>query len=233
MPKTSGLSMTSQAYEQIRESILSGRFPANEKLTISDLVRDMKLGLGAVREALSRLNSEGLVTAETNKGYRVASITAEELEDLTRTRVLIECECLANAIANGDLKWESGIVSSMFELSRLPLFDEATPEQMNPEWNAAHRQFHMALVAACNSPWLLRIRQMLFVQSERYRVATLPYDRAKRDLEAEHQAIADATIARDTEAATEAMRNHLQKTRRILIDAGVAQTGGGTKDTAA
>lgn len=224
MAKASGESMTAQAYTRLRENILNGKFVPGQKLTISDLVAEMGLGLGAVREGLSRLSSEGLVVAETNKGFSVAVITNDELADLTRTRVLIECECLTNAIRNGDVKWETGIVSTLFELSRLPLHDLADPSRTNCAWSETHRRFHEALVAACDSPWLLRLRDMLFTQSQRYRAATLPYDRLQRDLPAEHKAIADAAIARDITAATAAMRDHLMRTQQILVEAGVAQS---------
>ncbi len=217
MPKATGQSMTSMAYDRIRADILRGRFGADEKIKISEVVKDLGLSLSAVREALSRLGSEGLVVAETNKGYRVAKITEAELADLTRTRVMIECECLTSAIRHGDLRWEANIVAAEFELSRLPLYDPDNPGRGNPEWNAAHKRFHEALVAACDSPWMLRLREMLFVQAERYRVATLQ-SRQNRDLEQEHRAIAQATIARDIPQATTLLRDHLQTTRRILMD---------------
>ncbi len=218
MPKAAGQSMASMAYDHIRADILGGRHVADEKIKISDLVKDLGLSLGAIREALSRLGSEGLVVAETNKGYRVAKITEDELLDLTRPRVMIETECLSNAIRNGDLKWEANIVAAEFELSRLPLHDPADPERANPAWAAAHKRYHEALVAACDSDWMLRLRDMLFVQAERYRVATLPFNRQSRDLEGEHRALAQAAIARDIPAATRILREHLNKTRQILLD---------------
>jgi len=224
MPKAKGQTMTAQAYERIRADILTGRLKPNEKIKISDLVSKLGFSLGAVREALSRLSSEGLAVTETNKGFRVAPITEEDLVDLTRTRILIETECLKNAIENGDLKWETGIVSTLFEITRIPVYDPDDPQALNPEWVDAHQRFHEALVAACDSPWLLRIRDSLFAQSERYRSATASISRLQRDLNAEHKAIADAAIARDTEAAVEAMRKHLSHTRKILLDAHLAQT---------
>ncbi|GAB4271022.1 MAG: FCD domain-containing protein [Pararhodobacter sp.] len=220
MAKTKGLSMSRQAYDLLRAEILSGRFRPEAKINIAETVARTKLSLGAVREALSRLSSEGLVTAETNKGFSVAPITLEELEDLTATRVMIECACLENAIANGDLHWESGIVSSIFELQRTPMLI-GTPAHVNPRWTELHARFHQALVAGCDSPWLLRIREMLYVQAERYRIATMAFDRSKRNLEAEHQELADACIARDPARATQAMREHLTRTKRILIEADV------------
>lgn len=219
MSKTKEDSLSDRAYAKVKADILACRLAPGQKLKISDIVAELGYSLGAVREALSRLTSEGLVVPETNKGYRVAPITQAELEDLTRTRILIEGECLRSAIRNGDLKWESGIVSSLFELSRLELTDPADPERVNAVWAETHRRFHQALVAACDSPWLLRIREMLYTQSERYRSFSVPLDRATRDLQAEHKAIADAALARDADSAVAAMADHLALTTRIIINA--------------
>lgn len=220
MAKASGPSMTQLAYDQLRNEILTGALPAETKINIAETVARTGLSLGAVREALSRLSSEGLVTSETNKGFRVAPITLEEMEDLTRTRVMIECACLENAILNGDVQWEGQVLSACHELIRTPMMVENT-QSVNPTWTEAHARFHAALVAGCDSPWLLKLRAMLYVQAERYRIATMPYDRASRNLAEEHQALAAAAVARQGEHASALMRDHLLKTRRILVEAGI------------
>jgi GntR family carbon starvation induced transcriptional regulator len=111
----------------------------------------------------------------------------------------------------------------LFELSRTSLQDPDDPARVSEVWADAHRRFHEALVAACDSPWLLRLREILFVQSERYRRVSVPLSRAGRDLHGEHKAIADATIARDSAKACAALRDHLQKTTRILIASDVVK----------
>jgi GntR family transcriptional regulator, carbon starvation induced regulator len=218
--KASGVSMSQLAYDQLRNEILTGALTAEAKINIAETVGRTGLNLGAVREALSRLASEGLVTSETNKGFRVAPITMDELEDLTRTRVMIESACLENAIQNGDIQWEGQVLSACHALLRTPMLTPDT-QRVNPAWTEQHAAFHAALVAGCDSPWLLRLRGMLYVQAERYRIATMPYDRASRNLDAEHQALAAAAVARDGQQATALMRDHLLKTRRILVEAGL------------
>ncbi|MBL0371901.1 FCD domain-containing protein [Rhizobium sp. KVB221] len=214
-------SLTAEAHARLRGDILACRLIPGHKLVIQDLCDSLGFSLGAVREALSRLTSEGLVEAEPRKGFRVAPITEEELQDITNVRATIESLCLENAIRNGDLKWETGIVSTLFELSRLKLQDADDSARVSEVWAETHRRFHEALVAACDSPWLLRLRETLFTQSERYRRVSVPLDRMGRDLHGEHKAIADAAIARDVVRATAEMRAHLAKTTRILIKAGV------------
>ena len=214
-------SLTAEAYSQLRAEILACRLVPGAKLIISDLCIIFGFSLGAIREALSRLTSEGLVEAEPRKGFRVAPITEAELKDITSVRATIESLCLESAIRNGDLKWESGIVSTQFELSRLQLQDANDPARVSEVWAETHKRFHEALVAACDSPWLLRLREILFMQSERYRRVSVPLDRTVRDVNAEHRAIADATLDRDAVKACAELRAHLERTTRILIKADV------------
>ena len=216
-------SLTAEAYARLRAEILACRLPPGQKLVIADLCDQLGFSLGAVREALARLSSEGLVVSEPRKGYRVAPITEAELKDITRIRATIESLCLENAIQNGNLKWETNIVSTQFELSKMKLQDPNDPARVSEDWAETHKRFHEALVAACDSPWLLRLRELLFVQSERYRRVSVPLDRTARDLVAEHREIADATVARDARMATEAIRAHLEKTTRIIIQSDVVK----------
>ena len=89
---------------------------------------------------------------------------------------------------------------------------------MSEEWVEAHSAFHLALVAACDSGWLLRLRDMLYSQSERYRRLSFPLAGVKRDLNREHGAIKDTALARDAEPAVALMSEHLELTTRILLD---------------
>ncbi len=216
-------SLTAEAYSQLRAEILACRLSPGHKLIIADLCDQLGFSLGAVREALARLTSEGLVVSEPRKGFRVAPITESELQDITRVRATIESLCLESAIQNGDLKWEANIVSTEFELSKLSLQDPEDPARVSDVWADTHKRFHEALVAACDSPWLLRLRELLFVQSERYRRVSVPLDRAKRDLVGEHRELAEAAVARDVPRATDAIRRHLEKTTRILIKSDVVK----------
>lgn len=222
MAKPESGSLTAEAYNRLRAEILACRLPPGRKLVIADLCQEFGFSLGAIREALARLSSEGLVNAEPRKGFAVAPITECELRDITTVRTIVECLCLENAIRHGDLKWESGIVAALFELSRVKLQDSADG-RVSEVWADAHKRFHEALVAACDSPWLLKLRDTLYVQSERYRRFSVPLDRAGRDLEGEHKAIADAAIARDVPKATAALTAHLERTTHILIDSDVVK----------
>src|ERR1700734_1581345 len=158
-----------QAYEALLAEILDCRLAPGAKITISDVASRLRLSPGAVREALSRLSAEKGTIATAQKGYSVAPVSLEDLQDLTRTRIAIEQLCLRSAIAHGDVEWETSIVAAYHRLHRIPIVVGDARTRLNDAWATAHTPFHAALAAGCESRWMLNLRAMLYVQSERYR----------------------------------------------------------------
>ncbi len=211
-------SMTQGAYEKLRADLLACRILPGERLITRDLCERFSVSLGAIREALSRLTSEGLVTAEPQRGFRAAPISAADLADLTLARVELETLCLRRAIAHGDVAWETGLVAAAHHLSRTPPRAPEDPARSNEAWTQAHAAFHAALVAGCGSQWLLHLQSLLYAQSERYRRLSVPFEMGERDVKQEHQAILEATLARDADKAVHLLAEHLEKTTRILLN---------------
>ena len=212
-------SRTARTFDVLRDAIVESEFRPGQKLHIDQLGKRYDASIGAVREALSRLTAEGLVIAMPQKGFHVAPVSRKDLEDLTDVRVEVECRCLALSIRHGDLEWEGRVLGLQHQLRAL---DGAWRRVGTPEserWHLLHTQFHDALADACRNDWWLRLRRQLFVQSERYRRLSRDLDAGGRDVTAEHDAIADAALARDTETAVAAMERHLRGTTGILLRA--------------
>ena len=210
-------SLTQAAYERLRADLLACRLRPGARLRINELCQALSVSLSAVREALSRLTAEGLVVAEPQRGFRVAPISADELRDLTEVRAQIEGMCLERAITTGDVGWESQLVAAFHRLSRTPVREPDDPQRMNEAWSVAHAAYHAALVGACDSPWLLRLRGILYAQSERYRRLSVPLAEIARDLNREHQDIMEAALARDAGRARTLLTQHLELTTRALL----------------
>lgn len=206
-----------QAYERLLAEILDCRLAPGAKITISDVAVRLGLSPGAVREALSRLSAEKWTVATAQKGYRVTPVSIEELKDLTRTRTTIEQLCLRSAIGHGDVEWETSAVAAFHRLRRIPMLMEDAGARVNPAWAAAHTTFHAALVAACDSPWMLTLRATLYAQSERYRHLSVALRRENRDVDAEHEGILSACLARDADRACKLMAEHFERTAEILV----------------
>lgn len=217
-PRTSASqSNTKDVYELLRSDILACRRPPGTKLKIADLCDELGVSNGAVREALSRLTSDHLVTAYPQRGFAVAPMSRRDLIDLSQARVLIENECLAHAVEHRNVEWESRIVATFHRIHRLSERDPADPARLSDVWVSAHEQFHQALVATCENGWLLRLRQQLYEKSERYRRLSVPIRKKSRDVDGEHKKIMDAALAGDIPALTARMAAHLNLTTSILL----------------
>jgi len=219
MARDTALNRTQGAYEALRADLLSCRILPGSRLKIQELCTRFSVSLGAIREALSRLTSEGLVVAEPQRGFRAVPISAADLRDLTLARIEIETLCLRRAISTGSVDWEAGLVAASHRLSRTPERVPNDPARSNDDWAEAHAAFHRALVGGCDSPWLLRLRAQLYDQSERYRRLSIPLSGTTRNVQDEHQNIVQAALDRDAEKATKLLAAHLEATSKILLSA--------------
>jgi len=221
MARDAAHNLTQGAYEGLRADLLACRIAPGSKLKIQDLCMRFSVSLGAVREALSRLTSEGLVISEPQRGFRAAPISVADLKDLTMVRIEVESLCLKRAIAVGTVDWESRLVAAFHRLSRTPERVASDPVRAADDWADAHAGFHAALVEGADSPWLLRLHAQLYAQSERYRRLSVPLSMEERDVGGEHRAILDATLKRDAEKAVKLLTRHLGATTAILLEADI------------
>jgi DNA-binding GntR family transcriptional regulator len=212
-------SLTEVVYRSLRNAILSCQIPPGSKIKIKDEAERLEASPSAVRESLARLSSEGLVTAEPQRGFRAAPISEAELCDLTKVRIEIEASCIRRAVAHATLEWEGTLLDLNHRLAHTPLAAEGGEPLLSEEWAFVHRAYHAAIVSTCDSPILLQIRNQLYQQSERYRHFSVPLATGERDLGAEHTAIVEALIARDADRAVALMASHIDATSRILLAA--------------
>jgi len=210
----------SNAYDRLRTEILHGDLAPGERLRVADLNARFNLGLTPIREALMRLSSEGLVETLANRGARVREATLDELRDLMETRRTIEEICLRRAIERGESSWEADILHALHMLVRAPLPASADDRDRAAAWEQHHRRFHACLVSACGSAWHLRFWNTLVDHSERYRKLRLLNHQTLaadvRNVNAEHEEIARAAIARDAERAVGLMTEHLRHTEAAV-----------------
>lgn len=230
---TKGETKTEEAYRRLRRDILSTRLPPGASLKLSSLRESYALGWTPLREALSRLEAERLVTAVSNRGFAVAPVSRHELEDLVRARMVVEVPLLLESIERGDSSWEDTIVTAHYRLSRCKTAAEDPSEAAVDEWDDKHEAFHSALIAAATSNWLLRFRGTISDQLRRHhrflglaptlRAAagrTDGHEAAMAALReamglAHHTALMEAALDRDTERARKLMEEHIGYTMDV------------------
>ncbi len=126
-------------YRWLKNDIIRGNFQPDEKLRMSLLTSRYALGVGPLREALSQLVAERLVTVVNQKGYRVASMSEQELLDIFDARANMEAMLVSLAIARGGDEWEADVLAKAHLLSKLEACDAS--EKMLDEWDCVIRRF--------------------------------------------------------------------------------------------
>jgi len=200
--------MTEMVYRFIRSDILSGSVEPESRLQIVELSQRHGTSASAVREALSRLTSERLVTQEEQKGFRAAPMSVGEFHEITDLRVMLEEQAIRRSILLGSESWEAGIVSAYYRLGLAEKKLAVGDMEVAFGWEARNREFHDALVQACDSQWLMRLRALLYDHSRRYRSYSLSTGALRNNSSVEHQMLYVAVLARDSEKACKLIRQH-------------------------
>ena len=206
-------------YLQIRGDILAGRLHPGDKLPLADLAQRYHAKMGTLREALLKLaNEEDLVVAEPQVGFRVRTISALDLQDLTEARCVLEAEVFKLSIQHGDLDWESRVIAAHHRLTRLPQMDPDDPERISDDWALAHAEFHETLLSACTNTRLRSLALSWRESAELYRRWSVTTPHQDRDIAAEHRALCEAAVAREVELGAELLRAHISTTTKALLN---------------
>lgn len=218
-------SKVEQAYTRLRQDILQAHLLPSMPLPVSILKERYDLGWTPIREALSRLEQERLVNFAQNRGYRVAGVSREELLDLQKARMAVESSLLEESIGMGDAEWEQRIVAAHYLFRRTKPLYAQMPEPELALWEERHHAFHKALLSGTTSLWLSRFADQISMHLHRHQRAMVHagiFD-GKREKEAgritdilvrassleHHEALMEATLARDTERAVALLREHI------------------------
>lgn len=216
MQATTDDTLTSQVHRRLRADLLSGVLAPGAKLKVQALAASYGAGASPVREALSSLAAEGLVERLDQRGFRAAPATVADFDELVLARCLLEEVVLRESLRVGDTAWEESLVLARWRLLRTPRSASADHFADNPAWEAAHRAFHQALLAACPSPTLRAMAETLRERAERYRSLANAAAYPGRDIAAEHRGIAEAALARDTTRAVALLGEHYRSTAGFL-----------------
>lgn len=205
-----------RSYERLRDDIVEGRLAPGEKLRVEHLKAHYQVGAGTLREAITRLVSDALVVAEGQRGFRVAPVALSDLQDLTRLRLHIEIDALRRSIRHGDAAWRAQLQQAYDELSS---FEQPVRAEQRQRWELLNLRFHEALIAACGSPWTLKMLRLLGRHSERYRRYAIGLGGAGRDVHAEHRQIFELAMSGEEARAALALEVHISATPEMLARA--------------
>lgn len=233
---------TEAAYQRLRQAILGAQLQPGVALRPAALQAAYGMGWTPLREALSRLEAERLVTTEHNRGFAVAPVSMAELEDLTRARRALEAPLLAESIAHGGKAWEDGLILAHYRLQggALPVGDWT--DEAIAHWFDLHHVFHLALLGGGTSVWLMHFyRQTMEQERRHHRVlmivpllqasagagnAPIPAMQALREAVTidHHTDLMQAALARDLPRAAALMAEHVNYKSQVFASSQSADT---------
>jgi DNA-binding GntR family transcriptional regulator len=210
--KPSDLSAQDRAYDYVKGRITQFVFKPNERLRAQDIAESLGLSRTPVREALGRLEQEGLVRKEGGWGYAVRSMTYEEVMNLYRVREVLEVEAAMEALPrlNRD---------ALVKLAQI-LNDARKVLGRDDPWEflGANRRFHNAIAELSGNSILL---SMLRTISERIQivgaVVVRHHPEREEEILKENQEILDALAKGDPTAVEATVRNHVRGARASLL----------------
>lgn len=196
-------------FDALREAIAQGDIREGEALRQDHIARMFNVSRIPVREALTRLEEQGLVTTQRYRGAVVSRLSIEEVEELFEFRALVEPEVLRRSIAR----------ISPEALDRAASFAAAfATEPDTARWGELNRRFHYALYEDSGRPYYLQTINAALDRVDRYSRVQLVQTDGMRRARLEHEGILQAAIARDADRAASLTREHILGAGRSLID---------------
>jgi DNA-binding GntR family transcriptional regulator len=197
--------MSQDVYNALLSRFISSDVEPGSKITIDALARELDVSHTPIREALGRLEMNGLVVRQLNAGYRIASkMTREQFENLVEIRLALEPLAARRAAERADPD-ELDALNSL--ANRMMEIDEVDGQAAYAMFAQEDSEFHDRIAAASKNELVrdalarLGVHVRLFRLIHRARILT--------DALAEHQAILDAVKSADTDAASYHMRRHI------------------------
>lgn len=208
-------SLAEEVYEAIFARLMALKIPPGARITVDNLVRELAVSQTPIREALGRLEGEGLVVKTHLVGYSAApQITRRRFEELYELRLLLEPEAATRAAATMTDADLAELTNAAGVMSRSGGADERARYSQFARQDAV---FHDKILQVAGNEL---IREMLAHQHTHFHIFRLMFHaRVTEEALDEHEAILAAFAARDAAAARQAMRAHIERSHDRLIPA--------------
>lgn len=198
-------------FNTLRQAILKGELKPGERLMEIALAERLGVSRTPIREAMRKLELEGLVVMIPRRGAQVANITEKDLNDVLEVRIALENMAIEKACTH----------MTEEEMSRLWIaaktFERTAAEGNLVKMAEADVVFHEIIYQASDNKRLLQVLNNLREQIYRYRVEYLKEEETRNLLVKEHEALTNAIKARDVKQAQEIAFQHIENQRKGII----------------
>jgi DNA-binding GntR family transcriptional regulator len=205
--KASLETVSDAVFRRLRQDIILGILPPGSKIKLEKARERYSISISSLREILSRLSAENLVLAEGQRGFEVSPVSQRELEELADLRILLECRAIELSFAAGDLEWEGTIVAAHHRLKTVEQKLLGGDTLQTAEWVRFDWEFHLAIVAACNSAVLVQSLSSVFDRFLRYHMLAKNF--RGQGVVDDHKRLFEYALEKNVDAAKDMIKRHV------------------------
>jgi DNA-binding GntR family transcriptional regulator len=203
--------LQNQVYEYLHEQIVSGNIPPGQRIVEGKVSQETGVSRSPIREAIRRLNSEGLVSVSPRGGVRVYRATFSDFKYLYECRLSLEPTAAFYAASRMNEKQRKQLSNSVDKMNLM--VDKKELEKLK----VLSSQFHYLIVEASGNPYLMKMMNQLNSLISFYRNAVLNIPKRIEEGADEHNAIWNAIKNGDGKAAEELMKAHIQRDYQFYV----------------
>src|SRR5215210_1648113 len=195
----------------LRRALLAGEIKPGERIRVAELEKSFGVSHIPIREAVRRLETEGLIVALPQRAAVAAGVDLDDLAGLYDLRRIVECDVIRRSV--------DGMTAEQVETVRAALetFEKASDDHDSPPFWELHRNFHWALLEPGASAWIRRVLDQVWTASQRY--VRLFVSETVADAMADHRELLAFCETRDGRGAAELLRRHLDRTELAVRQA--------------
>lgn len=201
--------LSERIFELLRARIVTGDLATGAPVRQEALAADLGVSKIPLREALTRLEQEGMLTSQPNRGYFVKPMSAGQVAEIYALRLSIEPRAAADAAEQAADADRKAVIAALERL-------EAAAADSLIEVANGHREFHTALVRRSDRLLTVQMVERLAILSERYLIAHLRSARNELRARREHRQLLDAWLAGDGPRVEALLTAHIQATLEDL-----------------
>jgi DNA-binding GntR family transcriptional regulator len=217
------VSVVDSVTERLRHALLSGGIRPGERIKVAELERQFGVSHIPIREAVRRLETEGLIVALPQRAAVAAGVDLVDLAGLYDLRRIVECSVIRRSVESMTDQEVDTVRAALAAL------ESVSEDHDAPRFWELHREFHWALLEPGANAWVQRVLDQVWTASQRY--VRLFVSATVQDAMRDHRALATCCRKRAGARAAEILEKHLDRTERAVRDAFVvdgtrAQDGG-------
>jgi len=215
-PRINTPKVSEMVYSILREKIISKEFAEGERLELDEISKHLGVSKTPIKEALSHLESEGLVRILPRSGTFVSNFSEKDISDSFDVRRVLECfavEIICNFASNEGIKTLEKLVENLGKLAKHPDVKEIYPDYLNLD-----HEFHRQMVLLTKNKRLQEAHERENLHAQMARIRYRSFERELNKAQTEHERMIEAIKERNVEKAVFEINSHLQRAKQSLLN---------------